>query len=275
VSNPDTIYAAIEAGKNLTQLHKVEGFRPALTAPHLSGPVALTPEKLECPRFLAAAPRFQDSGAFIAYVNEWKQVATRIFYVQAGKVQAVIDYHQSKAPAAQHGDHLAYLDLTRSPEWSTWANNSEMAMNQQEFAEFVEDNARDILQPSPLEMLEIATGLQATVGATFRSAINQANGTVQLNWDEQVKGTVKGTGKAIPAQFQIGVRPFMGTERYPVDCRLRYRVAGGSLKLHYKALHLDPITEAAMEGIVAKVRDETGIAPALGSHDPAAFAKGT
>jgi len=33
VSNPDTIYAAIEAGKNLTQLHKVEGFRPALTAP--------------------------------------------------------------------------------------------------------------------------------------------------------------------------------------------------------------------------------------------------
>ena len=274
--DPNSIHAAIEAGKNLTQLHQVTGFKPALTAPHLAGPAALTPEKLEFPRFLTAAPRFQDSGAFIAYVNAFKMTATRIFYVQAGKFLAVIDYHDSTAHGvAMHGDHLAYLDLTRSPEWITWANNSEKAMNQQEFAEFVEDNARDILQPSPMLMLEIATGLQATVGATFRSAINQANGTVQLSWDEQVEGTVKGTGKAIPAQFQIGVRPFMGTERYPVDCRLRYRVAGGSLKLHYKALHLDPITEAAMEGIVAKVRDETGIAPALGSHDSAAFAKGT
>jgi uncharacterized protein YfdQ (DUF2303 family) len=278
----NSIAAAIEAGKNITQLHKVEGFKPALTAPHLSGPVALTPEKLKFPRFLTAAPRFQDSGAFIAYVNAFKQEATRIFYVQDGKFLAVIDYHIPAldggpiAPqVALHGDHMACLNLIRSPEWITWANNSEKAMGQQEFAEFVEDNARDILQPSPMEMLEIATGLQATVGATFRSAINQANGTVQLNWDEQVEGTVKGTGKAIPAQFQIGVRPFMGTERYPVDCRLRYRVAGGSLKLHYKALHLDPITEAALDGIVAKVRDETGIAPALGSHDPAAFAKGT
>ena len=272
----DSFQAAIEAGKGLTQLHKVDGFKPAVTAPHLVGPIPLTPEKLEFPRFLTAAPRFQDSVAFIAYVNAFKQSATRIFYVQSGKFLAVIDYHipGEKAVDPQHGDHLAYLDLTRSPEWSTWACASEKAMNQQEFAEFVEDNARDILQPSPIEMLEIATGLQATVGATFRSAINQANGTVQLNWDEQIEGTVRGTGKAIPAQFQIGVRPFMGNERYPVDCRLRYRVSGGSLKLHFKALHLDPITEAALEGIVAKVRDETGITPALGAHDPAAFARG-
>lgn len=273
----DTFNAAIQAGQNLTQERKLKDGRLVITAPHLNGGHLIVPAtKEEFPRFLTAAPRFYDSGAFIAYVNAFKMAATRIFYVQAGKFLAVIDYHDSKRPAVPlHGDHLAYLDLTRSPEWITWAGASEKAMNQQEFAEFVEDNARDILQPTPMEMLEIATGLQATVGATFRSAINQANGTVQLNWDEQVEGTVRATGKAIPAQFQIGVRPFMGTERYPVDCRLRYRVAGGSLKLHYKALHLDPITEAALEGIVAKVRDETGIAPALGSHDGEAFKRGT
>ena len=174
----------------------------------------------------------------------------------------------------RHGDHLAVLKLKRSPEWQTWASKSETGMAQVEFAEFIEDNARDILTPGPIEMLEIATGLQATVGATFRSAINQANGTVQLNWDEQVEGSVKGTGKAIPTEFQVGIRPFLGTERYPIDCRLRYRVSGGSLRLHYKALHLDPITEAALEGIVARIRDETSIMPALGAHDQESFKRG-
>jgi len=272
----DTVQAAIVAGQNLTQERKIKDGRLVLTAPHLNGgSLIVAAPKEDAPRFLTAAPRFQDSGAFIAYVNEWKQVATRIFYVQAGKFLAVIDYHQSKAPAAQHGDHLAFLDLTRSPEWITWAGKSEKTMSQQEFAEFLEDNSNDILQPGPAEMLEVATSLHATTGATFRRAMNLSNGQVQMQFDENIEAKVAGGTKEVPTTFQIGVRPFMGTERYPVDCRLRYRVQGGSLSFHFKALHLDTITEAALEGIVAKVRDETGIAPALGSHDPAAFAKGT
>lgn len=124
-------------------------------------------------------------------------------------------------------------------------------------------------------MMEVATSLHATTGAIFRRAINQANGQVQIQYDENIEAKVAGGTKDVPTSFQVALRPFMGTERYPVECRLRYRVQSGSLTFHFKALHLDPITEAALEGIVAKVKDETGIAPALGSHDPAAFAKGT
>ncbi len=272
----DTFQAAIQAGQNLTQERKIKDGRLVLTAPHLKdGSLIVAAPKEEAPRFMTAAPKFQDSGAFIAYVNDWKQVATRIFYAQAGKFLAVLDYHQAQAPAPQHGDHLAYLDLTRSPEWNTWAGKSEKPMNQQEFAEFLEDNANDILQPGPAEMLEVATSLHATTGATFRRATNLANGQVQMQFDENIEAKCAGGTKEVPTTFQIGVRPFMGTERYPVDCRLRYRVQGGSLSFHFKTLHLDTITEAALDGIVAKVKDETGIAPALGSHDPAAFAKGT
>lgn len=273
----DTFKAAITAGQTLTQMQKLEDGRTLVTAPHIKdGNVLIPAPKLDKPRFVTAGPRFNDAGAFIAYVNQFKDSASRIFYVQSGKFLAVLDYHQpTNAPTGRHGDHVAYLDLTRSPEWILWANKSEKAMGQQEFAEWLEDNSRDILQPGPEVMMEVATSLHATTGAIFRRAINQANGQVQIQYDENIEAKVAGGTKDVPTTFQVALRPFMGTERYPVDCRLRYRVQGGSLAFHFKCLHLDPITEAALEGIVAKVRDETGIAPALGSHDPAAFLKGT
>ncbi len=269
------IEAAIKAGLDQAQLlPEVANHRRFVVVPNSAKLLSLEREKLAAPRFLAATPTIHDTKAFIDYVNDFKDSGTRLFYNQEGVFVAVLDYHLHKDVRQRHGDHLAVLKLKRSPEWLAWACKSESAMTQVEFAEFLEDNARDILTPGPVEMLEIATNLHATVGATFRSAVNQSNGTFQLNWDEQINGTVHGTGKAIPTQFQVAVRPFMGCERYPVDCRLRYRVSGAMLRMHFKALHLDPITEAALEGLVGRIRDETGIVPALGAHDPDAFRRG-
>jgi len=270
-----TLQAAIDAGKNLTQSHRHEGYKPVVTAPHLPNSLLLMPEKLEHPRFLTASPTFHDTSAFVAYLVAFKTLDSRIFYTQEGAFTAVIDYHYSREGLPMHGDHTACLVLKRSPEWETWRANSEESMGQQAFAEFLEDNSRDLLEPGPEAMMEVATGLHATTGATFRRAINQANGQVQFQYDENIEAKVAGGTKEVPTTFQVALRPFMGNARYPVDCRLRYRVAGGALAFHYKALHLDPITEAAIDGIVAKITDETGIAPALGNHDAAAFAKGT
>lgn len=277
MDTPDTFNAAIEAGKALTQLHQVKNFKPVITMQ--GGKIELVPEKLATPRFLTAAPLFNDASAFVVYVNQFKVAATRIFYTDQGAFAAVIDYHEDGGSNAKpkHGDHIARLALVRSPEWKEWAEHNEKAMGQQSFAEFIEDNAKDLLQPDPETMLRVASGLHATVGATFRQATNQANGQIQLAFDESINGTVNGKEEAIPTTFQIGLRPFMGCDRYPVDCRLRYRIdrsQGAALKLHFKALHLDWITETALGGIVAKIRDETGIAPALGQHDAATFARG-
>ncbi len=289
---PTSLGAVIDAGKRQTTLHQVEGFKPIVASTNDNGmaSVALTPEKLARPRFLTAAPKFHEANAFIEYVNAFKDRSTRLFYTQEGVVVAVFDYHQPALPVPEgtspvpmvpveqrHGDHQAILVLKRSPEWETWKGNSEKAMGQESFAEFLEDNAKDILQPGPDEMMEVAIGLHATSGAIFRRAINQSNGQVQVQYDENIEAKVAGGTKEVPTTFQVGLRPFMGCDRFPVDCRLRYRVQSGSLAFHYKALHLDWITEAALSGdigIVAKIRDETQITPALGAHDAQAFAKG-
>lgn len=276
----DTFAAAIAAGVKQTQAQLLPDGRLLVTAPHLEKGHLLAPApKLPAPRFLTASPAFNDAGAFVAYVNQFKVAATRIFYALDGSFLAVIDYHDGhgSAVAAQHADHTARLKLMRSPEWEAWAKHSEQQMGQQAFAEFIEDNAKDILQPDPETMLRVASGLHATVGATFRQATNQANGQIQLAFDETINGTVNGKEEAIPTTFQVGLRPFMGCARYPVDCRLRYRIdrsSGAALKLHFKALHLEWITETALDAIVQRVRDETSITPALGGHDADAYRRG-
>jgi uncharacterized protein YfdQ (DUF2303 family) len=200
-----------------------------------------------------------------------------VFFDQkAGRFQAVFDYHE-KHPVdlpGNHGDHTATLTLLRSPEWTAWAGSSEKQMGQQSFAEFIEDGARDIIEPSPADMLQVASGLHATTGGTFRKATNLANGQVNFHFDEQINGTVSGTDKAVPTEFTIGLRPFMGCDRYRVDCRLRYRIREGALALHYKALHLEQITETALEAIALLIQDKTGIRPAMGKHDAEAFKRG-
>jgi uncharacterized protein YfdQ (DUF2303 family) len=279
---PLSIAAAIEAGKNLTQFSKVEGYKPVLTAPHLPGAVPLTPEKLAAPRFLTAAPTFIDFAAFIRYVNDFKDNNSRIFYCPNGTFLAVLDHHmqvpqgyeESCQPQPRHGDHTAKLALAPSPEWLAWAGSSEKAMGQQAMAEFVEDNLPDIIEPDASVMLAAASGLHATTGGTFRQAINLANGEATFQFDEQVLGSIKSTGASIPTEFKIALRPWLGCDRYPVDCRFRYRVRDGALALHFKALRLHVVLETALEGIVQAVEKETGITPALGSHDAAAYLRG-
>lgn len=281
VTQGSDIEAAIKAGLNQVQLlESIEGHRRVAALPQGVNLTTIPLEKLDQPRFLTAAPVIQDVAGFIAYVNDFKNDGTRILFDQdKGAFVAVIDYHHGQPSLIglnpRHGDHTATLLLVRSPEWKAWAGSSEKGMGQQAFAEFIEDGARDIIDPSPDEMLQVASGLHATTGGTFRKATNLANGQVNFAWDEQVNGTVSGTDKAVPTSFRVALRPFMGTERYPVDCRLRYRIREGALTLHYKALHLEPITEAATEAIAVKIREETGISPCLGRHDAEAFKRGT
>jgi uncharacterized protein YfdQ (DUF2303 family) len=286
INHPSDIQAAIDSGRDQVQLlPEITGYLRSVVVPKASEVRSLHRDKLEAPRFLTARVKFHDPQAFIEYFNAFKDEDSRIFYTQAGVFMAVLDYHlacakdgEGEIPAGQrHGDHLAILELKRSPEWEAWVTSSGVPMSQQAFAEFIEDHAREIISPDATTMLRVASGLHATIGAEFRQATNQANGQIQLSFNETINGTVNGVAEEIPSQFQIGIRPFMGCDRYPVDCRLRYRIernAGAALKLHYKALHLEPVTETALSGIIDKIRQDTEVQPALGQHDESAFKRG-
>jgi len=272
----DNIHTAIQAGRQQTQEIHQFGFKPSVAMHQECKLVPLVPEKLpDGPRFLTADVMFYEPDQFIAYLESWQDQGTRVWYNEKGEFQAIIDFHRppllddptdNPTPStARYGDHIARLHLQSSPEWMAWLAKNEKPMGQVEFAEFIEDQARDIVTPDPVTMLQVATGLQANQNCTLRSAINQANGSLTLAWDQQVEGRVQGSNQEIPAQFQIGIRPFVGCARYPVDCRLRYRIDGGKLKMHYEALHLDVIAEDALAKVVEQIAKETALPVAMGA----------
>ena len=275
-----SIQAAIKAGLDQAQLMpEIPGHPRFALVPKTADLKQLPREKQESPRFLTASPIFHAPADFVAYFNTWKDAGSRIWYSADGNFRAVFDYHQALpgTPLPRHADHQASLKLQRSPEWTVWAGHSEKPMNQQAFAEFIEDHARDLTFPDPVTMLAVASGLQATIGAEFRQATNQANGQIRIAFDETINGTVNGTSEEIPSAFKVGIRPFMGTVRYEVDCRLRYRIeraSGAQLKLHYKALHLEWVTETSLDAIVKLITEGTGVVPALGDLSMEAYKAG-
>lgn len=279
------IKAAFAAGQLMTASVAIQDHRPVIIIPKDSQTVRPELAKLENPRFLTACPTFHDVKPFIDYLRDFKDFHSRCFFNEKGEFLAVLDYHMigndvKSTPIItgeafqRHGDHQAKLVLKHSPEWLAWIGKSETPMTQTDFAEFLEDHAEDVSMPGIEQMMAVATGLQATSGATFRSAINQSNGAVKVQFDEDIKGVVQGRDLEIPTEFQVAIRPFMGCSRYPVTCRFRWRLNGGNLRMHFKAMSTDWILEAALEAIVKRIAEEAGIIPALGSHNAPAMASG-
>ncbi len=48
--------------------------------------------------------------------------------------------------------------MRHSPEWDTWQSKDGEKCNQMDFAEFVEDNAPDIVNPDAATILEVDSG---------------------------------------------------------------------------------------------------------------------
>jgi uncharacterized protein YfdQ (DUF2303 family) len=289
------IAAAIEAGKNLTAVLSLPGLKTVASIPGPAKIVEIPERKLEQPRFLTACPEFQEPQGFIEYVNRFKDDGSRIFAQRSGRFEAVLDYHD-RADDPRHGDHRAVLSLTKSPEWSAWIGAAGKKFTQQEFAEFLEEHASDIVptepdMPDARTMLMVATKLRGTVGATFKHAKNLANGETQAVWEETVQGQVIGSDATVPGRFGLGLRPFIGCDRYPVECLLRWRVGGEGLQFFFKALRTEPIIEETIDTVSGWICDGrlagkpddvarallylgTGIRPALGTHQQEAYARG-
>lgn len=198
-----------------------------------------------------------DATSFIEYYQLFSDENSRVFADETQSlVLAILDYHGAGSDGGPRwGGHRVRLDLRHSPEWLTWTGKDGHAMTQVGFAEFMEDNAPDIVNPSAATMLEMARTLQAKTDVDYSSAIRTNNGQVQLTYNETVKGTY-GSGKVeIPEEFSIYIPAYIGTPRVPVRARLRYRLNGGKLKIWYNLLQPDEIERKAFVDTLGSIKD--------------------
>lgn len=208
--------------------------------------------------------KLHDLDSLIGYVSHHHDAAHTTLYVDANKyrVEAVINDHAGTDEPPAFRDHRAALDLQTTPEWDAWVSRNGQLMGQIAFAEFIEDNAKDVQSPEPATLLEIAQTFQSKSEVNFRSTVRLQSGAVQVTYSEDVTAQAGTSGTLeIPDTFELALKPFVGGARYGVVAKLRWRCSGGDLKLGYKLERIEDVIRYALvedetDGVVPKLRAE-------------------
>jgi len=222
---------------------------------------------LDAPRRKRASVKLLDAESFIEYMKRHGSLTDSTIWCEtdyvAGKVDflGIINDHGEDATAAAWRDHTATFAPEFSEEWKRWAGNSDKAFGQAEFANFIDNNLKDITggdgMPSGTQMLEMAISFEAKQDMRFKSAIRLQSGGVQMQFvqddDQQTIEKMQ-----MFDRFAIGIPVFWNGDAYRIEARLRYRVRDGKLTFWYELIRKDKTLEAATKTIIDTIREKTG-----------------
>lgn len=262
---------------------------PEGTVPFLLWPQDKTTKSLENvlprPSRKRGSATFIDADSFATYVNQHKETGTVLFgdaNEQGGTFVALIDYHEPAAEGAavkpSWTEHTAKQVLDPTPEWKRWMGIAGKQLDQRTFAEFLEDNAADVIvpegeagkgYPTQQELMSVAATLQVKTDVQFASAVKLSNGQVQIGYTERIEGGHGTEGKMpIPERFALGIAPFRGTPKYLVTARLRYRGTGGKAIFSVEIERPHKIVESAFTDVRLVIEKATGRKVLVGSITP-------
>jgi uncharacterized protein YfdQ (DUF2303 family) len=195
-----------------------------------------------------------DADSFVTYVERHKTAdGTTIWAdIENARMTAVFNDHTDGADAGW-GDNRAVLQLKHTPDWKHWLSRHGAYLNQNDFAEHIEDGVDAISAPSPAEMLEVAQTFHAKTGVNFESS-KRLSGEVEFTYAETTSAKAGEKGKLeVPQTFSLSLAPFDGGAQYPVDARFRFRLSGGNLTLGYRLIRADRVLRTAFDDLVKAV----------------------
>ncbi|XUM01260.1 DUF2303 family protein [Streptomyces venezuelae ATCC 10712] len=215
------------------------------------------PEYTGIPARKAGNTTVRDATSFQAYFDKHADASTEV-YADADRltVTAVLDAHT--ADLARWSGHRLTLHLRKTEAWGQWLEHDGRLMQQEQFAEFLEDHLPELLEPSAAEMLEIAQSIQGATKAEFQSSTRLSSGQRQFAFVETVTAKAGQKGQlTIPETFVIGLVPFEGSEGYRLTARFRYRLGReGGLTLGYKLERPGDVIRKAFADVVTAIGEQ-------------------
>lgn len=219
-------------------------------------------ERAERPQRIVQGVVVDEAESFLKYWELFADGDSQAFAMAAeNRVSGVLDYHESslEEPNPRWRKHWVTLALTPSDEWKEWTGSNKKQMTQADFAEFLEDHAPDITDPSAATFIDAARDLRANTEVLFESKVTAQNGSVSFGYKETTTGSMGTAGKIeIPERFKISVQVYLGMPRVDVEARLRYRVNSGKLTMWYDLYRVSYVQRMAFEGVVAKIQEGIG-----------------
>lgn len=222
---------------------------------------------LDNPRRKKGTVTLHEAESFAAYVNKHKLADVTEIYADV-TAQSVVAVINDDAPqldgagdsAAGWRDHRAVLALKRTDPWNIWRGIDGHMLGQVAFAEHIEANAADIVEPDAATMLELAQTLEVKKDVEFKSSNLLANGQRQLTFHEKLTeaGGANGTLE-IPKEIVLGIAPFEIGGAYKVTARFRYRMADGRLTLGIKIDRPEDVIRSAFKDVIDTISDQTDL----------------
>lgn len=193
---------------------------------------------LEFPKRKAGTVTVQNVASFAHYYEKHSDESSDVYAdLDRGTFAAVLDAHGGTGDGARWQQHRLVLELEKTLPWKTWLSRDRQMMTQQDFAEFVEDNARDVApgeQVTAADLLEVAQSFQAHTKVNFQQGTRLATGQTQLTYAETIEAKAGSRGEIlIPSEFRLAIVPFDDCDPGTVAARFRYRLRDGELRLGY------------------------------------------
>lgn len=201
-------------------------------------------------------------GSLIAYIQRYRDARSVVFADKTKtRIVAVLDFHENANNAAW-GAHKAVYDCPFSDDWKAWCAGDNAKMNQIDFAEFLENNIKNVAPisddysgPSGTELLEMVLAFQETRKSEFKSVKRLSDGTCQFAFSDEKSGS--GNTK-MPEKISLAISPFHNGAAYQIDARIRYRLRDGQLVLWYELIEPKKVVEHAFQEIVTDMENQLG-----------------
>jgi uncharacterized protein YfdQ (DUF2303 family) len=265
----------------------VEGLPPQIPVaikhgdrPEIVSVKSLAEEWRTYPEHRRGVAKVGDVQSFNALVNRQKTEHSVVFSDSDWRkpsLTAVIDYH-SIDPAKQpdFGKHRVHYAFPFSDEWNVWLKHDGVVMDQEKFAEFVEERApdmttlveaesahfaRELQVPrigTPIEIFELARGLEVNVGSKVSQNLKLQSGEARISFKEEHTGK-DGEPLRVPGAFALRIPLFFNQEPIDIPVRLRYRVHAGSVVWVYKLFRVDRLVAEAVTIAKQDVGEATGL----------------
>lgn len=262
----NNIKTALDAGAASVAFQKV-GDLPFVIVPDGYKHVSLE-KLLPYPLRKRGTVNLDDAKSFISYVEDHSTTDRSVIYLKAtpsaGTFVCVLDGHKTDSDDAGWGEHRVIFAPQPTVEWLKWSGSDKVKMSQVKFAEFLEENLPQIVNPTGAQMVEIALELQAKTNVEFSSGLRLQNGNHSIKYEEVTEAKGKGDLE-VPGEFEIGVVLFEGGTAYRITARLRFRIEQKQLFFWYELVRPHLVVKDAFQGIREEVEKGTGLTILNGS----------
>ncbi len=219
-----------------------------------------------------AKVKLRDAASFIAYFNDHRVYASRIYATLEPAIFLAVfdDFDPASEMEAETASQSAWREfraefaVPASREWKLWTAANRKHMSQLAFAEFLQENLPDVKQPDGATLLEMSLNFEAAQQGHFVASQRLQDGSHNLQWraENNATGSVK-----LPELITLSIPVFENEAPAAMTARLRYRVTDGKLAIWFELVRPHVVLETAFRATWKRIADETKSVILLGTPE--------